>query len=294
MAFLRRRTTREADATTTAPLVPTYREQPLRLIVLFERLPAFDAARLGRALREVDARLTDARAEIITEALEGTTHGHAGWGTDEVIHVDGSSQPPEAHVLDAILKHATLLDDRTTQRARAARGQVVLTYVGRTEAPEVRFLALAVVAAALASLPGAIAVGDRSSHNTIAAAELKRVAATGLAGLRELPRLALAVGFDVVTISGWRGVWLRTFGAAQFGLPDLAYHSADGEDLPRVRTMFTAVHDYLKASGATIRAGDHLEAGDKRMTVRDPRTAEGWLRSSDPLLVLEDRVGPTS
>lgn len=265
----------------------------MRLLVVFDRLVPFDADRLRRAIGAVDA-LPDVRAEIVTEALEGTTHGLAGWGSDEVVHVDGASQPPDQAVLGEVLGHAPSLDTRVRDRARAGRGHVVLTYVGRAAAPDVRFLALAVVAAALASFPEAVLVGNRSAQTSVAATDLRRAAASGVAGLREVPRLALACGFDTFAISGWRGLWSRTYGAASFDLPDLARHSPAPESREHLTRLFTAIHDYLRTSGATIRPDDLLEAGDARLVVRAPRPVEGWLRSPGPLLVLEDRVGPAS
>lgn len=290
MTFLRRRSGPPLAASSGAPLVPTYHDVPLRLLVLFDRLPSFDGNRLRHAIHDVDPQLPDIRAEIVTEALEGTTHGLAGWGADEVIHVDGSSKPVEPSVVDALLSRAEL-ETRAKDRARATQGHIVLTYVGRTEAAEIRFLALEVVAAALSSFEGAALVGNRVGRNAMAAADLRHAAASGLAGLRALPRLALACGFDTFVVSGWRGTWSRTYGAGRFGLPDLARHSTEPETREHLRTLFTAVHDYLRASGATIRAGDHLDAGAARLVARDPRRGEPWLESDDPVVVLEDRVG---
>jgi hypothetical protein len=54
--------------------------------------------------------------------------------------------------------------------------------------------------------------------------------------------------------------------------------------------MFTAVHDYLRATGATIRPGDRLDAGTAAYVVREPRRNESWLRSEEPLLVLDDHA----
>jgi hypothetical protein len=292
MRFLRGRDRARLGPSSGAPLIPTYSDVPLRLLLLFEKLPAFDAERLRRAVFDVDARLPDIRAEIVTEALEGSTHGHVGWGADEVIHVDGSSKAPESSILDSVLRHASV-DDVALERARAAKGHIVLTSVGRAPEPEIRFLALTVVAAAFASMPGAVLVGNRAAHQAMTAATLRQAAATGLAGLRALPRLSLACGFDATHISGWRGTWNRTFGASRFGLPDLARYTAEPEPREDLMRLFTAVHDYLKSTGASVRPGDRLDVGDQRFVAREARRHESWLRSDDPLLVLEDRpAGP--
>ena len=294
MGFLRRRATGPASAAASEPLVPTFEDAPFRLVVVFETLPSFDQERLRRAIADVDPRLAAARAEIVSEALEATTHGLVGWGTDEVVHVDGytvrGADPVAGAVVEELLQHAEL-DPGLSARVRAAKGHVVLTYQGRTPAPEVRFLALAAVAAAVGSLPGALVVGSRDARTAIPIARLRKAAKNGLQGLRSLPRSSLAYSISVSSVPGRIGEWARTRGATRFGLPDLARWFSDPAERAAVRRLLIAVEDYVTASGTTIRAGDHLDAGEARLTARAPRPDEAFLDSPGTMLVLDNRRG---
>src|SRR5262245_60309510 len=290
MPLLRRSAQPPADPAGQVPLSPTFHDDPLRLAVDFERLPPFDGARLGRAIRDVDKKLADARAEIISEALDATTHGLAGWGTDEIVHVDGSGGAlPDLAAFDDNVKYAPL-DPKLVTAARAGQGHIVLTYVGRTPGADIQMLALEVVAAALVTLPGAQLVRNPEARNALSAARVRAASKQGLDGLRSLPRLSLACGIGLLPIPGRTGLWGRTFGAKRYGLPDLA-RRVDGPDdrMPLIR-LFTAVHDYIAASKATIRPGGHLDAGSAHLVARAPRPEEHWLTATGDLLVLEDRA----
>jgi hypothetical protein len=289
MAFLRRSSPPPTDPASQVPLSPTFHDDPPRLALDFERLPPFDGARLGRAIRDVDQRLNDARAEIISEALDATTHGLTGWGADEVVHVDGSGGAlPDLAAFDDNVRYAPL-DPKLVAAARAGQGHIVLTYVGRTPAADIQMLALEVVAAALATLPGAQLVRNPEARNALSADRVRSASKKGLDGLRSLPRLSLACGIALIPVPGRMGLWARTFGAKRYGLPDLARLVGGPDDRMPVIALFTGVHDYIAASKATIRPGDHLDAGAAHLVARAPRREEHWLTSPGELLVLDDR-----
>ena len=160
----------------------------------------------------------------------------------------------------------------------------MLTYVGRTPAPEIRFLALEVVAAAL-DLPGAQLVRNPEARNALSAA--------GPLGVEAGARRPAVAAAAVARLSAWTGPGPR----AEAGDVRRQAVRAAGRT-PGVsmrphgcrRPLFTAVHDYIAASKVTIRPGDHLDAGAAHLVARAPRPEEHWLATAGELLVLEDRT----
>ncbi|OCG60726.1 hypothetical protein A9G41_00240 [Gilliamella sp. Nev5-1] len=96
------------------------------------------------------------------------------------------------------------------------------------------------------------------------------------------------IGFVKFNVDRFDGVWMRTYGADVFGLPDLAILANSHEDSEKYMNMFNNLLLYLRDSGASIQAGHTTEDTEgKKMLLRSPSAQESFLQNGGMVLVME-------
>jgi hypothetical protein len=266
-------------------------ENPLSLQLLFPEesdVATLDARRLTETLRSVHPDLAEAVFEVDAElAAKGTPLGLAGWG-NHVVKLVGFNVPMPPEVIERCVAPAHYGPELKAQ-ARAHKAHALLFYAGYEEDALEQYVALAVVAGALAA-HGAIVVLNESAHTSFPA----RVLAPGelegdlLEHLRTLPLPVLYCGFVKYDVEGVKGVWMRTYGTHLLGLPDLAFRASGHDQGEWVFNLFGNILDYLRRSGARFGVGHTMQVGsDTFLRLRAPTEKEYFLDSEGELFVAE-------
>jgi len=261
-------------------------QDPVCLQVLFtaEKLP-FTAEALQKALRTYDPLLQEARCEI--ESSGDEMLGLIGWG-QHVIKLVGFSAPfPTASVEQCVAP--AHYPDPVKQEIRSSASHLLLYYGGYVEDVFEQYLALAVAAGAIASF-GATGVLNETAHSSLPAALLNDAEVKGqaCAMLGSLPLLALFCGFVKYEVEGTQGVWMRTYGAEAFGLPNFATLATGHHEGEEFFELFGSILDYLRTSHAVMEAGHTMQVGeDTFMRARNATQAEYFLHDITPVLVAE-------
>ncbi|WP_437881290.1 DUF4261 domain-containing protein [Pseudomonas sp. LRF_L74] len=103
-----------------------------------------------------------------------------------------------------------------------------------------------------------------------------------------MPLTALYCGFVKYDVEGLDGTWMRTYGAAVFGLPDFAALAQGHHEGERYSELFDNVLSYLRESGARMVAGHTMQVGEASyMRLREPLPHEYFLDGPDQVLVAE-------
>ena len=285
------------ESSAEAPLVlnPAI-ERPLKgLQVLFPRRIeglSPDPSRLTKALRAYHPWLLHARCEIDLTNPEAP-FGLVGWD-DHVVKVVGFSVPlPRDGTWRCLWPAHYGLEYK--REALAHRAHVQLYYAGFAASPLEQYVALAVVAGALARC-GAIAVLNENARTSLPADVLaaRDFAGDRLEMLRALPIPTFYAGFVKHEVAGTPGVWMRTHGCALLGLPDLAFLAAGHHQGERVFDLFASVLNHLLATRETLGDGHTLQLGSEWfLRARLPSARESYLENEDELLVL-DTIEPST
>ena len=109
--------------------------------------------------------------------------------------------------------------------------------------------------------------------------------------LRSLPLTMLYCGFVKYEVEGTEGVWMRTYGADRFGLPDFAALAEGHHQGEFCSNIFNNIMAYLLQSGAEMDAGHTMQIGENAyLKLREARQASTsckgraarWSRRSSP------------
>jgi hypothetical protein len=278
----------------SAEVAPTREPpSPLSLQLLFPGRLRLDINTLTRALQGLHPSLAGARFELdahASGAMEAEV-GTARWGR-HAVQVVVFSGPMPAEAVERCVAPAHYGAELKAQ-ARAHGSHALLFYRGEEQEPLEQYVALALVAVALAA-EGALVVMNESAHTSFPAQPL--VPEPGddvLELLRTLPLTALYVGFVKQEVQGVKGVWMRTYGGPRMGLPDLAWHARGHEEGREAFNLFSGLLAYLRSSGARFKDGDTAELDARHVRLRRPRADEAFLDAQGELFVLEPR-GPVS
>jgi hypothetical protein len=247
-----------------------------------------------RLLREHHPSLARVRVEVRTGSLSmimgqsvDTDIGQMArvqWGRHTVLMALFDTR---IHVepLERILEH-TYQGEAMKKQAEAHTAYAALTYYGEEKDPLEQYLALAMIAAAMARL-GASVVLNANAFTCYPAQKLLPDPGEDAATLlRTLPLTALCVGFLRFLVDDTAGVWMRTCGAPLMDLPDLAFHARSPDESATVFTLFNNLFQAMRSSQVRFSAGDSLDTGEMHWRFRKPRANEGFLHSSR-MLVLE-------
>jgi hypothetical protein len=282
----------DADASREPLVANPAIEETLGLQVLLPEARPLDATQLTRTLRALDGSLADARCEIDDElSREGKLFGLLGWGK-HVIRLVGFDAAMPATAVETCVAPAHYAAD-LKERARAHRAHIILYYGGYETSPLERYVALA-AAAAVCGQQGGLVVVNESARTSLPMTLLNDIAASGKAidMLRDLPLPYLYCGFVKHLVEDVPGTWMRTYGAKQLGLPDLAAHAKGHHEAQRYFDMFDSVFRYVLSSGVRLARGHTMQIGaHEYMRARAPKLSESFLVPSGELFVLEV-IGP--
>lgn len=266
------------------------RERPLSLQLLFPSKLRLHATALAEGLRALHPALAQACFELDAQASAAMNAevGVARWGKHKVQVVLFGVRMPST-VVEQCVAPAYYGAELKTQ-AREHTAHALLFYVGEEPDPLEQYVALAVLAVALAK-EGALVVLNESAHTSFPTRPL--VPDKGedlLEQLRTMPLTALYVGFVKLQAPKAQGVWMRTHGAPRMGLPDLAWHAQSDAEAYDTFQLFSGLLEYLRASGARFDEGHTAEWQRRHVKIRKPRWRERkFLGSPGQLFVLEPR-----
>lgn len=259
-------------------------EDPLSLQVLLAKSPKLDPLEVVQSLRGYDPAMKDAKCEVDQELNEGgRIFGLAGWG-DHVIRLVGFDVPLPGDALQVCVE-AARYDAALKAKAKAHQGHLLLYYAGYNDDPLEQYVALAAVAGALESI-GAIVVLNSASATSLPIATLAEPG--GLEMLRSLPLPSLFCGVVQFEAEDVPGVWLRTYGAHLFGLPDLAARAEEQSEADEYHEIFDSILNYMRESGVRIEPGRTMPVGEKTyLRFQEPPEDEDFLDSRGELLIVE-------
>jgi hypothetical protein len=256
--------------------------------VLFAETPKFDNDQLRRHLRGFHKSMHDARCEIDAKlAAEGKFVGLIGW-KNHVLQLIGFDVPMPAEAAEACIAPAHY-PQQLKERARAHSSHVLLNYAGSEPDILERYVAMAAVVGVLSKL-GAIVVLNESARTSFPAAALsgEDVESDIFDLLRTLPLPILYCGFVKHEVQGYDGVWMRTYGAHLFGLPDFAALAKGHHEGERYFGMFDNIFRYLRQSGSVLAPGHTAQVGEaEHARFRSPREDESFLEGNGQMLVAE-------
>ncbi|WP_175777206.1 DUF4261 domain-containing protein [Burkholderia anthina] len=260
-------------------------DNPLSVAVVFDGPLQVDIDTLTAALRAYHPSMQQARVE--TEPTLEQVFGLAGWG-NHVVRLVGFDAPYPSDALEACVAPAHYGQD-LKQQVRASRSHVILYYAGHEANPLDQYVALAAVAGALAAQNG-LAVLNERAHTSLPAGvfDAKALGDESLEVLREIPLNLFFCGFVKYEVEGTEGVWMRTYGADVFGLPDFGALAAGHHEGERYSGIFNNVMHYLLQSGARMHAGETMQVGSETfMKLREPLEHEYYLQGPAQVLVAE-------
>ncbi|CUJ43776.1 DUF4261 domain-containing protein [Achromobacter xylosoxidans] len=275
----------ESSADTVALTAnPDMKDGP-SLQVVFAAPLAPQADALAAALCAYHPEMREARAEIEPDMPE--LLALVGWGK-HVVRLVGFNAPFPQDALEACVAPAHYPAE-VKEQVRNHASHALLYYAGFEEDPLEQYVALAAVAGALTGLQ-AVAVLNEDAHTSLPAGVFSResMGAESLELLRSLPLNMLYCGFVKYEVEGVQGVWMRTYGAGRFGLPDFAVLAEGHHQGEQYSNMFNNIMAYLLDSGAELAAGHTMQIGEDRyMRLREPLEAEYFLHGPQAVLVTE-------
>ncbi|AZS77243.1 MULTISPECIES: DUF4261 domain-containing protein [Achromobacter] len=279
--FGRKEESADARALAANPAI----ENPLSLQVLFAAPLALNEDTLKAALSAYHPSMSEARVEIAPDMPE--VLGLAGWG-EHVVRLVGFDAPYPKDSLEACVAPAhypgTVKDE-----VRAHASHIILYYAGFEKDPLEQYVALAAVAGALTGF-GAVAVLNEHAHTSLPAGvfDAESLGEESLDLLRTLPLTMLYCGFVKYEVEGVAGVWMRTYGADCFGLPDFAALARGHDEGEYYSNMFNNIMGYMLESGAELAAGHTMQIGENAyMKLREPAQEEYFLDGPAQVLVAE-------
>lgn len=279
--FGRKEESTDAAALAANPAI----ENPLSLQVLFAAPLAIAEDTLTAALRAYHPSMGMARAEIAPDMSEFL--GLAGWGS-HVVRLVGFNAPYPKESLEACVAPAHYAG-AVKDEIRGHASHIILYYAGFETDPLEQYVALAAVAGALAGFQ-AMAVLNEHAHASLPAGvfEAESLGEESLDLLRTLPLNMLYCGFVKYEVEGVQGVWMRTYGADAFGLPDFAALANGHGQGEYYSDIFNNIMGYMRESGAELAAGHTMQIGeDAYMKLREPATEEYYLDGPGRVLVAE-------
>ncbi len=269
-------------------------ERPLSYQVLFMTPLDLDADAIELALRNYHPDLAQARSELMElppeEENPNEAHsliGLVGWKNHVIKLIGFNALLPES-VYEACVRPAHF-SQQLKADAREHRSHVLLFYAGHETDPLEQYVALTVLAAALARFDAILVLNEAARSAFPAEALLAdEPDQDRLEQLRGLPIPLLYGGFIKIEVEGTEGVWMRTFGNTLLGLPDLAMLRMGHDQGVETFEVFSNMLAYLRASGSEFAPGHTMQIGQHDyLRLREPATQEWWLNSEGQLLVVE-------
>ena len=256
------------------------------LSIVFKGELNIDNDKLLTKLKSIDPTIKDMRYEIPYGQFEAGICILVSWGK-HIIRIIGLNAPYPKDVLELCVAPASYSQE-IKQQVYESDSHLLLYYVGYDQDVLEQYLALTRLAACFEQF-NALAVINESAHTSLPVSAIHGMATEkdGLTTLGEcLP--ILFCGFVKYEIENIKGIWMRTYGAHIFGLPNFAALANSYEESGYYFDMFNNILNYLRQSQATMNPGDTMEMGDNRMmSLRAPQDEEYFLKDQGDLLVIE-------
>jgi Domain of unknown function (DUF4261) len=282
-------------------------ERPLSFQVLFPEVFDLDADGLAQAIRSFHPDLRQARVELMgvahrdepdsanesaaeseSPSISGRSLlGLASWGA-HIVQLVGFPAPIPQKAFDTCVRPAHF-GQQLKQDASQHKSHLLLYYAGDETDPFEKYVALAVVAAALARFDALLVLNESAQPAfPTAALSADESGEDALGLLRTLPIPMLYGGFVKLEVEGEPGVWMRTFGNHLLRLPDLAMRTAGHHQGSETFDLFANMLTYLRDSGASFAPGHTMQVGDDvYLKLRAPTLDEWFLESDGEMLVAE-------
>jgi len=266
--------------------------------LLFSGKFDLDENALAQAIRSYHPSLARARAELLDVALddappeqEQSVIGLAGWG-NHVIKMVGFKLPIPQNVFDTCVRPAHF-GQQLKEDAKQHQSHVLLYYAGYETDPLEQFVAMTVVASALARFDGILLLNE-SGRSAFPAAALvvEEPEQDSLDMLRAMPIPLLYSGFVKIEIEDQPGVWMRTFGNSYLKLPDLSFKAEGHHQGSEIFDLFANMLAYLRESAKKFAPGHTMQVGEEiYLRLRAPAEDEWFLESDGEMLVTE-KIAP--
>ena len=261
-------------------------KQSIGLSVVFKGSLNFDKDKLLDKLRFLDSSITNVDYETPAGDLEQGVFALVSWGK-HVVRLIGFNAPFPADVLETCVAPAHYSQDIKDQ-IRKNDSHVILYYKGNDEDVLEQYLALSRLAACFDEF-NALAVINENAHSSLPTNVLSDLLSDENSAKSLCDCLPLFFcGFVKYILEDAKGVWMRTYNADAFGLPDFAVLANNHDEGSYYFDMFGNILSYLRQSGATMNPGDTMEIGDNKMlSLRAPQKDEYFLKDKGNVLVVE-------
>ena len=256
------------------------------LSIVFKGELNIDNDKLLTKLKSIDPTIKDIRYEIPYGQLEAGICILVSWGK-HIIRIIGLNAPYPKDALELCVAPASYSQE-IKQQVYESDSHLLLYYVGYDQDVLEQYLALTRLAACFEQF-NALAVINESAHTSLPVSAIHGMV-TEKDGLTTLGQCLpiLFCGFVKYEIENTKGIWMRTYGAHIFGLPNFAALANSYEESGYYFDMFNNILNYLRQSQATMKPGDTMEMGDNRMmSLRAPQDDEYFLKDKGDLLVIE-------
>ena len=261
-------------------------ENAISVSIVFSGALNINNDELLAKLKSIDPTIKDIRYETPFGQLEEGMCILVSWGK-HVIRVFGLNAPYPKAVLETCVAPASYSQE-IKQQVYESDSHLLLYYVGYEQNVLEQYLALTRLAVCFEQF-NALAVINEDAHTSLPINFINALASEkdGLTTLGECLPL-LFCGFVKYEIENIKGIWMRTYGANKFGLPNFAALANSYEESEYYFDMFSNILNYLRQSQATMNPGDTMEMGDNRMmSLRAPQDEEYFLKDQGDLLVIE-------
>ena len=261
-------------------------DSPVGLTIVFKGALDINNDILLTQFKSIDPTIKDIRYEIPFGQLEEGICLLVSWGK-HVIRIYGLNAPYPKDVLKLCVTPANYSQE-IKQQIYESDSHLLLYYVGYEQDVLEQYLALTHLAACFEQF-NALAVINEVAHTSLPVNFINALASEndGLSTLGACLPL-LFCGFVKYEIENIKGIWMRTYGANIFGLPNFAVLANSYEESDYYFDMFSNILNYLRQSKATMNPGDTMEMGENRMmSLRLPKDDEYFLKDQGDLLVIE-------
>ena len=261
-------------------------DSPVGLTIVFKGALDINNDILLTQFKSIDPTIKDIRYEIPFGQLEEGICLLVSWGK-HVIRIYGLNAPYPKDVLKLCVTPANYSQE-IKQQIYESDSHLLLYYVGYEQDVLEQYLALTHLAACFEQF-NALAVINEDAHTSLPVNFINALASEndGLSTLGACLPL-LFCGFVKYEIENIKGIWMRTYGANIFGLPNFAVLANSYEESDYYFDMFSNILNYLRQSKATMNPGDTMEMGENRMmSLRVPKDDEYFLKDQGDLLVIE-------
>ncbi|OTQ29893.1 DUF4261 domain-containing protein [Gilliamella apicola] len=261
-------------------------DSPVGLTIVFKGALDINNDKLLTQLKSIDPTIKDIRYEIPFGQLEEGICLLVSWGK-HVIRIYGLNAPYPKDVLELCVTPANYSQE-IKQQIYESDSHLLLYYVGYEQDVLEQYLALTHLAACFEQF-NALAVINEVAHTSLPVNFINALASEndGLSTLGACLPLLFCV-FVKYEIENIKGIWMRTYGANIFGLPNFAVLANSYEESDYYFDMFSNILNYLRQSKATMNPGDTMEMGENRMmSLRVPKDDEYFLKDQGDLLVIE-------